>query len=154
LQVALKDSTTERTEKRKYFMKKMFLIKSAYWLGIAADALWAVALFIPSVFGILTGNPDFNPDIPTRLIMGIGGSLLTGWTILLLWALRKPIERRFVILLTAFPVVFGMFVVTLIGILGGGSSNTWILVKTIVLMISMITSFLLARKMDADNETQ
>lgn len=131
-------------------MKKMFLIKSAYWLGIVADALWAVALFIPSVFSILTGNPDFNPDTPTRLIMGIGGSLMTGWTILLFWALRKPIERRFVILLTAFPVVFGMFVVTLIGILGGGSSNTWILVKTIVLMISMITSFQLARKMEAD----
>ena len=135
-------------------MNKMFLIKIAYWLGIAADALWAVALFIPPVFGRLTGNPGFSPDIQTRLIMGIGGSLMTGWTLLLLWAIRKPIERRVVILLTAFPVVFGMFVVTLIGILGGTSSNSWILVKTIVLMISMITSFLLAGKMDKKKDAQ
>jgi len=81
--------------------KRMFLIKIAYWLGIGADALWAVALFSPQVFAILTGNPDFDPDLQTRLIMGMGGSLMTGWTLLLIWAVRKPIERRVVILLTA-----------------------------------------------------
>ena len=53
----------------------------------------------------MSGNPHFTPDSQTRLIMGIGGSLLTGWTFLLLWAVREPIERRAVILLTAFPVV-------------------------------------------------
>ena len=131
--------------------KRMFFIKMAYWLGILADALWAVALFVPQVFGILTGNSGFNPDIQVRLIMGIGGSLMTGWTFLLLWAVRKPIERRVVILLTAFPVVFGMFVVTLIGFLEGGTSSIWILVKTTILMISMITSFLLAGKMEPVN---
>lgn len=131
--------------------KRMFFIKMAYWLGILTDALWAVALFVPQVFGILTGNSGFNPDIQVRLIMGIGGSLMTGWTFLLLWAVRKPIERRVVILLTAFPVVFGMFVVTLIGFLEGGTSSIWILVKTTILMISMITSFLLAGKMEPVN---
>lgn len=62
----------------------MFLIKIAYWLGIGADALWAVALFIPNIFGILTGQPAFNPDLQVRLIMAIGGALMTGWTLLLL----------------------------------------------------------------------
>lgn len=51
---------------------RIFLIKVAYWLGIGADVLWATGLFIPQVFGILTGNPEFNPDLQTRLIMGIG----------------------------------------------------------------------------------
>jgi len=129
-------------------VRRLFLIKIAYWLGIAADALWAVALFVPGVFGILTGNPEFDPDVQVRLIMGIGGTLMTGWTFLLIWAVRKPVERRVVILLTAFPVVFGLFVVALIGFFGGIKSNIWILVKTIVLMISMITSYLLASKMD------
>ena len=55
--------------------KRMFLIKFPYWLGIGADALWAFGLLFPSIFGILTGNPDFNPDLQLRLIMGIGGSL-------------------------------------------------------------------------------
>jgi hypothetical protein len=122
----------------------MFLIRLPYWLGIGADALWSVALFYPPLFGLLTGNPDFDPDIQVRLIMGIGGTLMTGWTLLLIWAVRQPIERRFVILLTAYPVVLGLFIVSLIGYLGGMTSNLWLLAKTIVLMISMTTSYILS----------
>ncbi len=130
--------------------KKLFLIKIAYWLGIGADALWAVGLLFPQVFGMLTGRPDFNPDLQTRLIMGIGGILMTGWTFLLLWAVRKPVERRGVILLTAFPVVFGLFIVALIGFLKGDTSNIWILIKNSILFISMINSYILAGKMDRE----
>jgi len=126
--------------------KRMFLIKFPYWLGIGADALWAFGLLFPSIFGILTGNPDFNPDLQIRLIMGIGGSLMTGWTLLLLWAVKKPIERRTVILLTSF-VVIGLFIVALIGFLDGNKLNIWILIKNTILMIFMITSYLLAGKM-------
>ena len=32
---------------------KLWLIKLPYWLGIAADALWAIALFFPVVFGVM-----------------------------------------------------------------------------------------------------
>ena len=127
--------------------KKLFLIKIAYWLGIGADALWAVGLLVPQVFGILsTGSPDFHPDVQVKLIMGVGASLMTGWTCLLVWAIRKPIERRGVILLTAFPVVFGLFLVALIGFLGGNSWNLWILIKSTILIISMVTSYILAGK--------
>lgn len=132
--------------------KKMVLIKFPYWLGIGADALWAVGLLFPRVFGILVGNPDFNPDLQTRLIMGIGGTVMTGWTFLLLWAVKQPIERRFIILLTAFPVVFGMFIVALIGFLEGNTSNIWILIKTSILFISMVTSYILAGKMAGTKE--
>ena len=130
--------------------KKILLIKLPYWLGILADALWAVGLFSPIVFGALTGNPDFNPDLQVRIIMGMGGSLMTGWTLLLLWAVRKPVERRMVILLTAFPVVLGMFVVTLISLFNGGS-KIWILIKTVVLMITMTASYIMAGEMDKKN---
>ena len=78
--------------------------------------------------------------------MGIGGSLMTGWTFLLLWAVRKPIERRAVSLLTAFPVVFGIFIVTLLGFLGGNTSNIWLLIKTTILFICMVTSYIFAEK--------
>lgn len=131
--------------------KKLFFIRFPYFLGIAADALWAVALFFPPVFGLLTGNPEFNPDTETRLTMGIAGSLMTGWTILLIWAVREPIERRFVILLTAFPVVFGLFMVALVGVLAGNTSGVWILVKTAVLFLSMIYSYFLASKVAQEN---
>jgi hypothetical protein len=131
--------------------RETFLIKVAYWLGIGADALWAVGLLVPQVFGILTGDPDFDPDSQVRAIMGIGASLMTGWTLLLLWAVRKPIERRVVILLTAFPVVSGMFVVALVGFLNGNTFNLWILVKSSILFISMITSYLLANQMNKEH---
>ena len=131
--------------------KRLFLIKLAYWIGLVADAVWAIALMFPQVFAILTGRPDFNPDLEFRLVMGIGASLMTGWTFLLLWAVRKPIERRVVILLTAFPVVFGMFIIALVGVLYGNVSNIWILVKTTILFISMITSYLLANRMSKES---
>ncbi len=95
---------------------------------------------------MLTGNPDFTPDLQVRLIMGIGGSLMTGWTLLLVWALQKPVERRFVILLTAIPVVFGMFIISLIGFLDGNTTNILLIIKTIVLMTSMVSSYILAGK--------
>lgn len=132
------------TEKAGISFSRMFLIKIAYWLGIGADALWAVALLFPKIFGILTGQPDFNPDLPIRLIMGIGGSLMTGWTFLLFWGVKKPIERRAVILLTAFPVVFGLSIVAFIGFLGGNTSNIWILIKNSILIVSMVTSYIFA----------
>jgi hypothetical protein len=140
--VVIKKETMIKEQK-----KRVFLIKIAYWLGIGADAVWAIGLLFPQVFGILTGSPDFNPDLQVRLIMGIGASLMTGWTFLLLWAVRRPIERRVVILLTAFPVAFGMFIVSLIGVLRGNTFTIWILIKSIILIVSMINSYILAGKM-------
>jgi hypothetical protein len=123
---------------------KMFWIKLPYWLGILADALWAIALFIPSVFEMLTGYSDFNPDLQIRLIMSIGGSLMTGWTFLLIWALFDPISRKAVGILTAFPAITGLSVVSVIAYLDSNSSNIWILFKLIVLFILFFASYVLA----------
>lgn len=127
--------------------KMIFIIRLPYWLGILADSMWAIALFYPPVFGLLTGNPEFNPELEIRLIMGIGATLMACWTILLIWALRKPIQRRFIILLTAL-VVLGMALIALIGMMNGNDGNIWILIKCIVLLIIMVISYFLARDMD------
>ena len=129
---------------------RMVLIKAPYWLGIGADALWAVALFVPAVYGALTGNSDFNPDLQHRLTMGLGGTMMTGWTLLLMWAVREPVERRFVILLTAFPVVFGLFIVALVGFLAGNTFELWILIKSAVLFSTMIMSYVMARRISKE----
>ena len=130
----------------------MLVIKGTCWLGIVADALWAVGLFFPSVFALLVGRPDFNPDLQVRLAMGVGGSLMTGWTFLLFWTLQKPIERRGVFLLTAFPVIFGLFIIALIGVMNGNADNIWILIKTSILFIAMMSSFYLAGKIERANK--
>jgi hypothetical protein len=130
---------------------RLFLVKLAYWLGILADTLWAIGLFFPSLFGLLIGKPEFSPELQTRLVMGMGGSLMTGWTFLLLWAVRKPVERRVVILVTAYPVVFGMLVIAVIELLDGNVFSIWIICKSIVLMVFMTISYLIARRVDTES---
>jgi len=126
---------------------KLWLIKFPYWLGIAADALWAAALLFPPVFGVLTGVDDLSPDWQMQSVMTIGGILMAGWTVLLLWAVRRPIERRFVILLTAI-VVAALFVLALVNVLKGNTNEYWILIKCLVLFVAMLTSYSLAGRMD------
>ena len=126
---------------------KLWLIKLPYWLGIAADALWAIALFFPAVFGALTGVDDFSPDWQMQSVMLIGGVLMAGWTVLLVWAVQRPVDRRFVILLTAL-VVAALFLVALINVLKGNTSEYWILIKCLVLFAAMLTSYSLAGETD------
>ena len=126
---------------------KLWLIRFPYWLGIAADALWAAALLFPPVFGVLTGVDDFSPDWQMQSVMTIGGVLMTGWTLLLLWAVRRPIERRFVILLTAI-VVAALLVLTFVNVLKGNTNEYWILIKCLVLFVAMLNSYSLANRMD------
>jgi hypothetical protein len=37
--------------------------------------------------------------------LGAGAPLMAGWTVLLLWADRRPVERKDVVAMTAVPVV-------------------------------------------------
>jgi hypothetical protein len=56
---------------------------------------------------------DFNPENEYRYAMGMAASLMLGWTFLLVWADRKAVERKGVLILTVFPVISGL---TLAGI--------------------------------------
>lgn len=127
--------------------KRMAAIKLTYWLGIGADALWALGLPIPQVYALLVGAPNFTPDFHTRQLMLLGGSLMTGWTFLLIWALQKPVERRGVLLLTAFPVIFGLLITTGNGIANGNRFLYWALAKLAVLMVATVSSYILAGKL-------
>jgi len=126
---------------------QLWFIKFPYWLGIAADALWAAALLFPPVFGVLTGVDDFSPDWQMQSVMTIGGVLMAGWTVLLLWAVQRPIERRFVILLTAI-LVIAFFLLALVNVLRGMTNEYWILIKCLVLFVTMITSYSLSGRVD------
>ncbi len=127
--------------------KRMVAIKLTYWLGIGADALWSLGLLVPQVYALLVGTPDFTPDFQTRQLMLLGGSMMTGWTFLLIWALQRPVERRGVLLLTAFPVIFGLFITTVNGISNGNPFLYWLLIKLVVLMVAYVGSYLLAGKL-------
>jgi len=121
------------------------IIKTSYILGIIADGLWSVALFWPRLFSLLTNSADFNPNFETRIIMGIAASLMLGWTLLLTWALLKPIGRRFILILTAF-VVFGLCIISLISFFNGNTFAIWLSIKTLGIMILMTYSYFKANR--------
>lgn len=75
-------------------------LKASYLAGAAADALIAVLMVLPSRMG----------ETEFRYPMGLGVSLMLGWTALLLWAYQRPMERRGVLVLTIFPVISGLVV--------------------------------------------
>lgn len=125
--------------------KDLKIIKITLILGIIADGLWAAALFIPEIYRLLTNNANFNPNFDTRIIMGIAGSLMLCWTLLLVWVLLRPIERRFILLLTAM-LVLCLFVIVLVSVLNGKLFSIWILLKTLVIIILMIYSYFKANR--------
>ena len=88
---------------------KIIWLRIGYWVGAAADGLATVRMLFP----------QFSDDATYRYAMGLGASLMLGWTFLLIWADRKPLERKFVLLLTAFPVVTGLLVAELFAVHAG-----------------------------------
>jgi hypothetical protein len=72
-----------------------------------------------------------------------------GWTVLLLWADRKPFERRDILLITIFPVILGLALTTVYGVLKSyipikGAIPIWLL--QIFLTVLFQSAFLCAQK--------
>jgi len=76
-------------------------------VGAAVDGIMLVPMLAPSIGGKLFGIANFNPGPDYRYAMDVGASLMLGWTLLLLWASDRPVERAGVILLTVI-VVLGL----------------------------------------------
>jgi hypothetical protein len=83
---------------------KKFLIAS-YWIGIIADALATLLLFSPTVASLVLQPQPFEMSAVYLYVSRIAGALMFGWTVLLFWAQRKPVERADILLVTLFPVV-------------------------------------------------
>jgi hypothetical protein len=92
------------------------LLRTAFALGALTDALAVVPMLWPPMAKLLWGFEDTAG--PYRFAMGYGASLMLGWTGLLLWAYRRPLERRFVAALTVF-VIYGLILTEALAVLGG-----------------------------------
>ena len=73
-------------------------LRTGYWIGAVADGFATYRMLFPKV----------AHGVEYRYALGLAAALMLGWTILLIWADRKPLERKGVLLLTAFPVVSGL----------------------------------------------
>jgi hypothetical protein len=94
-------------------------LRISYWAGAILDALAALSMLSPDLFAATNGLRDFHPGLEWRFAMGMGASLMLGWTALLLWADRKPLERKGVLLITVLPVVLGLAVNEIVAVRAG-----------------------------------
>jgi hypothetical protein len=92
--------------------------KAVCIFGAVFDALTLPPMLLPSVGEKMFGMQNFFPGPDYRYAMNVGASLMLGWTLLLLWAARRPMERAGVLLLTVV-VVIGLFAAGMSAVLSG-----------------------------------
>jgi hypothetical protein len=78
-------------------------LKLAFAAGAVIDGLMVIPMTIPWAAKLMWGYEDFTGMYYAA--MGMGASLMLAWTILLVWACRRPLERRYVALFTMIIVV-------------------------------------------------
>jgi len=88
--------------------KAVIWLKISFLIGAIIDALALIPMVIPAAAKIFWGFSDFSGIY--YFAMGMGASLMLAWTILLFWAFRKPLERRYVALFTV--IIVAGFVIT------------------------------------------
>jgi hypothetical protein len=84
----------------------IFWLHLSYWAGAVLDLLAGLTMLFPALFAINNRLSSFYPAPNYRYAMGMGAPLMLAWTVLLIWADRKPLERK------------GLLPITLLVILG------------------------------------
>jgi hypothetical protein len=81
------------------------MLRRAFLVGAITDALALIPMLFPSMASLLWGFHDLSGSY--RFAMGYGATLMLAWTLLLVWAYQRPVERRFVAALTVL-VIYGL----------------------------------------------
>ncbi len=83
---------------------KVLVPTIVFWIGAIGDGLIAVEWFLISLdivnFPII---PSFfvGEGQDFRFAMGVGGLFMMGWTVILFWGSRDPLERKGLLMITA-----------------------------------------------------
>ncbi len=120
---------------------KILLLRVSYWAGIILDGIAFLTMLFPPLFALNTGLINFNPSVEYRYAMGMGAPLMLGWTVLLLWADRKPMERKDILLITLL-VVLGEVATEIFGVtVGFITVSAMILTWAIQFVLSILFVF-------------
>ncbi len=114
------------------------LLRASYWAGAILDVLAFLIMLFPPLFAWNNRLANFQPGVEFRYAMGMGAPLMLGWTVLLLWADRKPFERRSVLWITLL-VVLGEVLTEMYGVNAGfidaaALAGTWTLQLLLVIL--------------------
>ena len=92
------------------------LLRISFLVGAITDGLAVIPMVFPSIGSTLFGGNSSRSSAEYRFAMGIGASLMAGWTLLLIWGSLDPIGRRDILILTLIPVVIGIVASTMIAV--------------------------------------
>lgn len=118
-------------------MREERLLRTAFLAGAITDAGALLPMLFPPLAGVLWGFHDISGSY--RFAMGYGASLMLGWTVLLIWAYRRPIERRFAAALTVL-VIYGLVATEVVAVLSG-ALEAWRMVPTWCLQAVLLALF-------------
>ena len=121
-------------------------LRISYWVGAVADAFAAIVMLSQAILGHQSPLTTYVPEVPYRYAMGWGGSLMLGWSFLLLWADRRPLERRGVLPITNV-VIVGLLATDIAAMQAGFVSPTSmapLLVLQVLLILLFSTSYVRA----------
>ncbi len=126
-------------------------LRICFWVGAVVDALAATAMLYPPLSAFMM-PPGFQPGSDYRYAIGMGASLMLGWSALLVWADRRPMERKGVLLLTVFPAIAGLVVSEAQAVLAGflppaPAGAIWALQG--ILTVMFLASYWRARRSEA-----
>ncbi len=93
----------------------------------------ALLMLSPKLF-LRFMNINLEPEAGLEYALRFGAPLMIGWTVLLFWADRKPVERKDILLVTAYPVVTGYIILNVYAIMTGLTS----LGQVIPILISQV----------------
>jgi hypothetical protein len=117
--------------------RRATLLRAAFLAGAVTDALALVPMLSPAMARLLWGFDGSSG--PYRFAMGYAASLMAAWTVLLLWAYQRPIERAFVAALTAF-IIWGL-VLTEVAAVVSGTMPAWRMMPTWLLQAGLLAAF-------------
>lgn len=133
--------------------RSLTLLRITFWWGIIADALETVRMLVPGLFIQSTGAAvSRNPGFDFALMYG--APVMLGWTLLLIWAERRPMERKGV-LLCLIPVVISYFALEVFavktGILPFETTLPTFILQSVFLGL-IVLSYFMARSAERRND--
>jgi len=107
----------------------VFWLRLSYRAGALLDLAAGLMMLFPRLFVFMNRPSAFQPDVDFRYAMGMGIPLMFGWAVLLLWADRKPVERK------------GILPVTLLVVAGEAATQVWGIVTGFVPLQPLLPTF-------------
>jgi hypothetical protein len=124
------------------------LLRAAFLAGAITDALAVVPMLVPPLAALLWGFDAEGAGY--RFAMHYGATLMAGWTGLLLWAYRRPLERSFIAPLTV-AVIYGLALSEIHAVFSGQIAAarmipTWILQAGLLALFATAYHYPLLRR--------